>query len=64
VGWVGVTDGCFGGLFLSVGVDVDAFDGSWAGAVPAGRVESLEDFSAGCVKSVCEALRGKSPPGR
>lgn len=56
--------GCdFGWEFLPVGVDVDAFDGSWATAVPPAEVESFNDFCACCLKSVHEVARGKSPPG-
>lgn len=56
--------GCgFGWEFLPVGVDVDAFDGAWATAVPPAGVESFNDFRACRLKGVHEVARGKSPPG-
>lgn len=63
MGWVGVVNRDVGGLFPSVGVNVDAFDGSWAGAVAPTRVGPLKDFCAGCFKSFGETVRGKRPPG-
>ena len=56
--------GCgFGWEFLPVGVDVDAFDGAWATAVPPAGVEPFDNFCARRLKGVHEVARGKSPPG-
>lgn len=63
MGWVGVVDDGFGGLLLSVGVDVDTLYGSWAGAVSPTGIGPFYYFRAGDFKGLREAVRGKNPPG-
>jgi hypothetical protein len=52
------------GAFRPVGVDVYAFDDSWAAAIPAGRIEPFKDFRESRGQGICQAAGGKAPPGR
>jgi hypothetical protein len=52
------------GAFRPVGVDMYAFDNSWAAAMPPGRVQPFKDFCVSRGECVTQPAGGKIPPGR